>query len=319
MDLDANATPCCFSSVLQRQGATLPLPALHDAEGERLSEGAPPVVDAHVHLFPDGVFEALWHWFETNAWPIRYKLKTPQVIEFLFSRGVKNVVALHYAHKPHMAEFLNRYMMEVAATDARIIPLATVFPGEPHQVQILQTAFQGGLRGVKLHCHVQLFSPDADLMHDIYSVCSQEDRPLWMHAGREPASPAYKKDVYTLCHVDRIEAVLKSFPKLKLVVPHLGADEFQGYERLLEKYENLFLDTTMMCADYFPFEVPQRLFQVDPKRILYGSDFPNLPYAWDREIRTITALKLSETVLADVLGQNTLRLFQPRIESLQPT
>jgi uncharacterized protein len=304
--------PCCFTSALERSGATLPLPGINDEEGLHLPESLPPVVDAHVHLFPDGVFEALWTWFETNAWPIRYKFKTPQVIDFLFSRGVKNIVALHYAHKPGMAKFLNEYMAQVAQNDSRVIALATVLPGESGAVDILKQGFQNGLRGVKLHCHVQLFSPDDEVMNEIYQVCSDNNKPLWMHAGREPSSPAYKKNVYELCHVNRLESVLTSFPKLKLVVPHLGADEFVGYEKLLEKHENLFLDTTMLCADYFPFEVPRSLFEVDATRILYGSDFPNLPYAWDREIRTLVSMKFKEETLANILGQNVTNLFSAK-------
>ncbi len=53
-----------------------PLPALEDAEGTHLPTQLPPVVDAHVHLFPPRVFAAIWRWFENHAWPIRYKLQS---------------------------------------------------------------------------------------------------------------------------------------------------------------------------------------------------------------------------------------------------
>jgi predicted TIM-barrel fold metal-dependent hydrolase len=43
--------------------------------------------------------------------------------------------------------------------------------------------------------------------------------------------------------------------------------------------------------------------------VLYGSDFPNLPYAWDREVRHLASLRLRDDVEAAVLGQNALRLF----------
>jgi hypothetical protein len=162
--------------------------ALNDEEGARLPLSLPPVVDAHVHLFPDRVFESVWRWFDTHGWPIRYKLKTPETLEFLFSRGVTKVVALHYAHKPGMARMLNEYVAALAAKDSRIIGLATVLPGEPGAREILKEAFASGLRGVKLHCHVQCFAPDAPELHEIYEACVEADVPLVMHAGREPAS-----------------------------------------------------------------------------------------------------------------------------------
>ncbi len=288
---------------------TLPLPALNDEEGARLPRSLPPVVDAHVHLFPDAVFEAVWRWFDTYGWPIRYKLKTPETLDFLFSRGVSKVVALHYAHKPGMARLLNDYVADLAAKDARIIGLATVLPGEPGAREILREAFARGLRGVKLHCHVQCFAPDGPELHEIYEACIEADVPLVMHAGREPSSPAYKCDVYALCGADRVERVLSDHPKLKLCVPHLGADEFDAYTRLLERHDSLWLDTTMVAADYFAIDVPRRIFEVRPERILYGTDFPNLPYAWDRELKHLVKMKLGDEVEAGLLGQNALRLF----------
>ncbi|MFT3706507.1 MAG: amidohydrolase family protein [Archangium sp.] len=298
-----------MASPLIARGMRLPLPALNDEEGPRIPDQLPPVVDAHVHLFPDGVFEALWGWFEKYGWPIRYKLKAPQVIDFLFSRGVTKLVALHYAHRPGMAAVLNEFVAELAASDSRIIGLATVLPGEDGAVQLLQQAFARGLKGVKLHCHVQTFAPDDARMHEIYETCAAAGKPLVMHAGREPSSPAYKVDVYSLCGADRVERVLKAHPKLKLCVPHLGADEFDGYVKLLERHDNLWLDTTMVAADYFAIDVPRRLFEVRPDRIMYGTDFPNLPYAWDRELKTLVGMKFRDDLEAGFLGQNALRLF----------
>jgi len=306
-------SPVCLGAASGWMGlgqGSPPLPALDDEEGPRLPEGLPPVVDAHVHLFPDPVFEAVWRWFDQYGWPIRYKLHTPQVVAFLLSRGVSRVVALHYAHKPGMARFLNAYVAEVARAEPRVIGLATVLPGEEGAAEILAEAFAAGLQGVKLHCHVQCFAPDAPALHEVYAACARAGKPLVMHAGREPASPQYKCDVHALCSAERVERVLNDHPTLKLCVPHLGADEFDGYERLLERHDNLWLDTTMVVANYFPMPLPHRLLEVRPERILYGTDFPNIPYAWDRELKQLLALKLGDEVEAGILGANALRLFE---------
>jgi predicted TIM-barrel fold metal-dependent hydrolase len=134
-----------------------------------------------------------------------------------------------------------------------------------------------------------------------------------MHAGREPSSPHYKCDTHALCAAERVERVLQAHPTLKLCVPHLGADEFDAYARLLERYDTLWLDTTMALARYFPIPLPLRALQVRPERVLYGTDFPNLPYAWDREIQTLLGLKLGAEVEAGLLGQNALRLYAPEL------
>ena len=45
---------------------------------------------------------------------------------------------------------------------------------------------------------------------------------------------------------------MKNFPDLKIFVPHLGFDETSAYQKLIEKDDNLWLDTTIAIADYFP-------------------------------------------------------------------
>jgi len=269
----------------------------------------PPVVDAHVHLFEDALFESIWRWFDRWGWPIRYKLHSPAVVDYLLSRGVRHLVALSYAHKPGIADRMNRAMVELTGARPEVTGLATVFPGEPDAPGVLARAFAAGLRGVKLHCHVQCFGPDAPELHEIYRACAEHGLPLVMHAGREPKSPGYRCDPHSLCSADRVELVLRAHPKLKLCVPHLGADEYESYEGLLERYDNLWLDTTMAVAGYFPGPVPLRALKVRPERVLYGTDFPNIPYAWDRELGRLTRLDLGDDDLALLLGGAAQALY----------
>lgn len=286
-----------------------PMPSVDDPEGLAVPRDLPPVVDAHVHVFPERVFEALWRWFDNYGWPIRYKLHAKEVLSFLFSRGVTRVVTLLYAHKPGMARALNRFAAELAAGDPRVVPLGTVLPGEPDAAAIVEEAFDLGLRGIKLHCHVQVFAPDGEQLQEVYEVCQRRGRPIVIHAGREPKSAKYKIDPYALCSADRIERVLTQFPRLKLCVPHLGADELDAYARLLSRHQNLWLDTTMALARYFEMPVPMSMIERGEGRVLYGTDFPNLPYAWDRELGHILEASLPPDVLADLLGGAAGRLY----------
>ncbi|MBI4815572.1 MAG: amidohydrolase [Deltaproteobacteria bacterium] len=311
LNVSREIAPCCAESTM-----AIPRPALEDDEGAYVPHDLPKITDAHVHLFPDSVFHALWRWFEAHAWPVRYRLETPRVLEFLFSRGVSRVVGLTYAHKPGMARTLNAAMAEVCAREPRVIGLATVYPGEEGVPQILEEAFARGLAGVKLHCHVQCFSPDSPALIPIYESCVRHGVPLVMHAGREPRSLAYRCDPYSLCAVERVEVVLETHPKLRLCVPHLGADEIDGYVRLLERHDNLWLDTTMMLAGFFDLKVPARALSARPDRILYGSDFPNLPYGWDRELRGLRGAGVPETQLPLLLHENARELFRTVLPEL---
>jgi predicted TIM-barrel fold metal-dependent hydrolase len=260
-------------------------------------------------VFPDRLFEAIWSWFAEWGWPIRYRLHAHEVIRFQLDRGVSRVVALTYAHKPGIARGLNRFVAELVAEEPRVIGVGTVQPGEAGAREILLEAFDAGLAGVKLHCHVQCFAPDDEALEVIYETCAERDRPLVMHAGREPKSPGYRCDPHALCSADRVERVLARHPRLRLCVPHLGADEYVAYARLLERYDNLWVDTTMTLADYFPGHVPTELFWVRPERVMYGTDFPSIPFAWDRELTRLARAGLGEEALASVLGGTARALF----------
>jgi len=286
-----------------------PLPALDDPEGSRVPESLPAVVDAHVHLFPDALFAAIWRWFDRWGWPIRHKLCATDTIEFLLRRGVSRIVALSYAHKPGIADGMNRFMAELANRHPEVTGLGTVFPGEPDARAIVERAFAAGLAGIKLHCHVQCIAPDDPALAEIYETCTRHGLPIVMHAGREPKSPGYRIDPHHLCSADRIRAVLTDHPKLKLCVPHLGADEFDAYVDLLERHENLWLDTTMVVAGYFPAPLNLRALAARPERVIYGTDFPNIPYAWDRELVRLAAAGLSESTLERVLGGAARELY----------
>lgn len=285
------------------------LPLVADEEGARVPEGLR-LFDAHVHLFPERLFHAIWRWFDQHAWPIRYRLHAEQVVEFLSSHGVNRFTALVYAHKPGMAGSLNAFVAGLARAHACVVPLGTVMPGEPDAGRIVREALDKlGLRGIKLHCHVQRLSPDDPRLDEVYRACADAGRPVLIHAGREPSSPAYGVDTRALCAADRIERVLQRHPKLKLVVPHLGADEFDAYFALLEKYEHLWLDTTMAVADYLPQGPRPDALLRHADRLLYGTDFPNIPFAWDRELKKLLQQPLSEAQREALFWGNAERLF----------
>lgn len=285
------------------------MPALDDAEGPRVPEDLPEVVDAHVHVFPQRLFEAVWRWFDAYGWPIRYRLPSEETIGFLRQRGVAHQVLLHYAHRPGLAGDLNRYVAELARRHPDVTGLATVHPGDADPGRLVEAAFDDGLAGLKLHCHVQCIPPDDRRLAPVYEVCAARGRPVVVHAGRQPKSPHYGCDVEEICDAARIERILGDHPDLHVCVPHLGADEYEAYEALLRRHDRLWLDTTMVLAGYFPMTPPEGLLRVRPDRVLYGTDFPNLPYAWDRELRRIRELDLPGRDLEALLAGNARRLF----------
>lgn len=284
-------------------------PADSEPEGDAIP-GALRVIDAHVHLFPPELFRAIWRWFDQNAWPIRYRLDPDDVIAFLRARGVARVVGLCYAHRPGLAAGLNAFMAEQMARHPELLGLGTVLPGEPDARGIVARALgEQGLRGIKIHCHVQGLAPDAPELDPVYEEAARAQRPVLIHAGSGPSLPGYARTPGEFCTPQAMQRALQRHPATRVIVPHLGADDLDSYARMLDAHPNLYLDTTMVLAGYFALRPDLSLLARYPDRILYGSDFPNIPYAWDRELRALHAASLPPAVLEPVLHDNALRLF----------
>lgn len=79
---------------------------------------------------------------------------------------------------------------------------------------------------------------------------------------------------------------------------------------LIEKYNTLWLDTAMAVANYFHFKEPVSLKEYRPERIIYGSDFPNIPYAWDRELKHIAEMGITQKMLDQMLYENGAEFFE---------
>ncbi len=287
------------------------MPHFDDLEGEMLPAGVERVMDSHVHVFPDRIFNAVRGWFDDHAWPIRYRMTSPDLIAYLLERGIGRIVALQYAHKPGIAGFLNRYMAGLCRDfPGRVKGLATVFPGEPGARDILAEAFDLGLSGVKLHAHVQCFDMEGPAMTPVYEFCQERAWPMVMHVGREPNSPAYACDPYGICGADRMARVLDRFEGLRVCVPHLGFNEVGAYRDLIASRDNLWLDTAMVLTDYFPKTLTGSFEGYRLDRIIYGSDYPNIPYAWDRELKWLAGSGLSPEELDQVLYKSCAEFFK---------
>jgi predicted TIM-barrel fold metal-dependent hydrolase len=267
------------------------------------------VVDSHVHPFPAGFLRALRQWFDAHAWRFHFRGDAEECLDVLERAGVSTVVALVYAHKAGAASFLNAYVGELARAHAFVVPVGTVLPGEPDARRTVREAVsRHGVRGIKLHCHVQAMAIDDPRVVEVLSECAELGVPAIVHAGREPRSPGYAVDPHALCSAARTRNVLRALPRLRLVVPHLGYDEIDAYIGLLGEHENLYLDTTMVCAEYFDARPDLATLERHADRIMYGSDFPITPYEADRELVALARSAISDEAF-ERITRTTARAF----------
>jgi len=98
------------------------------------------------------------------------------------------------------------------------------------------------------------------------------------------------------------------------VIAHAGAPEFAEHLELARRFRNVHLDTTMVATGYMdrfsPFDrtlIPQYGDLQD--RVVLGTDFPNIPYAYGEQLAALESWGLGEAWLRDVCWHNGQRLL----------
>ena len=96
----------------------------------------------------------------------------------------------------------------------------------------------------------------------------------------------------------------------------MGAPDYAAFLRLAADYERVALDTTMIFTEFFdtlaPFpasELPLARELGLAGKILLGSDFPNIPYPYARQIAGLVRLGFGDAWLRAVCWGNPVAMF----------
>ncbi|SNT64368.1 hypothetical protein SAMN05421812_1178 [Asanoa hainanensis] len=276
--------------------------------------GLPGLADVHTHFLPERMMRRVWAHFDSAGplvgmpWPIRYRGSDEARVSVLRRMGVRAFSALAYAHRPGMASDLNTWTLDFAARTPGCLPCATFFP-EPGVLSYTRDALARGARLFKLHLQVAAFHPADPSLDEVWGLLAEADVPVIVHAGSGPVAHGHTGP-------GPFGEVLARHPRLRAVIAHLGAPEYLDFLRLAETYERVALDTTMMFTDFFdraqPFPaaaLPRLRDLGTAGKVLLGSDFPNIPYPYARQLEGLSRLNFGDTWLRAVCWENAAHLF----------
>jgi len=273
--------------------------------------GLPGLIDVHVHFMPDRVMQKVWSYFDAagpltgREWPISYRWDEPRRLEHLRGMGVRAFPSLVYAHKPGMAAWLNGWAREFAAAHDDVIATATMFP-EPTVAAYLDDALRSGTQLVKVHVQVGGFDPRDPLLDAAWGMLADAAMPVIVHAGSGPTPGAFTGP-------GPIGEVLERHPSLVMISAHMGMPQHRHFLGFAERYDNVRVDTTMCFTDFTESGFlaqrlsPQLVALAD--KVLFGTDFPSLPYAYAHQIEALARLDLGDEWMRKVLWHNAANLF----------
>ncbi|WP_310964334.1 amidohydrolase family protein [Nocardioides terrisoli] len=283
-----------------------------DVPGWWQSLGLPGLFDVHVHFLPPNIQAAVFAQFDRagpkigRPWPIRYRGSHDERVAQLRALGVRRFSSLPYAHKPGIASYLNDWSREFAAQVPECLWSATFYP-EPEAAGSVAELVEAGVEVFKLHAQVGEFALDDALLDTPFGILEDAGTPVVIHVGSGPVGNAFTGPAH-------LERLLRAHPRLRVVVAHLGAPEYAEFLDLADRYDETRLDTTMVFTDFFeesgafPRALLPRLVDLQPK-ILLGTDFPTIPYAYAHQLEALERLDLGADWLRAVCWDNGSRLF----------
>lgn len=256
-----------------------------------------PAIDAHTHLFPQRLSAAIRQSLSAEAdWEFSHPTTRSEIEDILRAAGVTAYAALPYAHKAGISRELNTWLCEQASSSEMLIPFATVHPNDDAIADIVREAFEMGTRGLKIHCPVQKCRPADPRLEPALEVAVKYDRPITYHGG---TAPMFENDPYV--GADVFTEVVTSYPKLRVCCAHMGTYEVEAFLDLAQNHENVYLDTTFAMSTsaeetmgFDPSTIANETLVELADSIMYGSDFPNIPYPYRNERAGLIARDLPE-------------------------
>nr|BFE78688.1 amidohydrolase family protein [Planobispora longispora] len=273
--------------------------------------GLPGLIDVHTHFMPERVLAKVWNYFDSVGpltgvrWPIAYRTEESLRLDTLRGFGVRRFTSMVYPHKPQMAAWLNAWSAEFASRTPDCLHTATFFP-EPGAVDYVARAVEGGARVFKAHLQVGDYDPGDELLDGVWGLLAEAGIPIVTHCGSGPAPGRYTGP-------GPVGRLLARHPRLRLIVAHMGMPEYGEFLDLADRHPGCawtprWPSPCSARRSPYPREQLPRLADLGD-RVLFGTDFPNIPYPYAEALRGLADLGLGDAWLRAVCHDNAARMF----------
>ncbi|MDR0267462.1 amidohydrolase family protein [Paenibacillus sp.] len=199
------------------------------------------------------------------------------MIQEMDMAGIEKVVLLAFnAKRTLQVHVTNEYVSElVARYPNRFAGFASY---DAHdgliQKELKQERERLGLVGYKLACGYLGLSPDDAGWDAVYLDAVENRLPVLLHMGYSPV----KKVALRYCAPQLLEKVLAKYPDLILVIAHMAWPWVDETISLMNKYENVYADMSIVSY-YQPIQTVIDILQKAKKakvahKLIFGTDYP---------------------------------------------
>ena len=259
------------------------------------------IIDFHVHIFPEKIArKATQSISDFYGVPMchlgTWDILTGEDVGARFSAYAVHAVATDPGQVKGVNDFL---LAQLALHPGVLYGFGSLHPDMADWQSEYTRLMAGGCSGLKFHPDFQRFSIDDRRMYGVYER-AEGHIPIMFHTGDSR---------YDYSSPERLDRVLRDFPRLLVIAAHFGGySQWESAKRLLTRHENCFVD----CSSSFAFLGAEKSLETirafSAQRILFGSDFP----MWNpqKELAFLRSLPLREKELSLITFENAKRILK---------
>lgn len=261
------------------------------------------IIDAHTHIYPDKIaqkaaenigkfYDGLFHCGGSAG----------ALLELMDQQGIDLSVVNSAAMTPHQVESINHFLFESSeAHPDRFVPLGTMHPDRSpgEQERDVHFLLDHHMHGIKIHPDMLQIPLDDPRLRHIYSLCEEAGLPVLLHTGDSR---------YDFTNLNRLEPVVRDFPRLTIVGGHFAGREFyrEAADRL-HGYPNLYADCSSSFAWLSKEDALYCLRTYTADRIMFGTDHPVFRPGFDLDY--LFSLPLTHEELEKILSRTAQKVY----------
>ena len=258
-----------------------------------------------------------------RAWGPELQLGTSLEAHWAAVQTLERAIVLAFAAPAVGFVVPNEYVADyVTQHPEKLIGFASVDPNDSDAPAELRAAVGGlGLKGLKLGPIYQHFDPLSDRAFAVYEVAQELALPVIWHQG----TTFVREAPLALARPMTLDDVARSFPRLKIVIAHLGHPWIEEAMATIRKHPTLFADVSALETrpwQYYNGLIAAVEYGVADK-LLFGSDYPfstaDKAAAGLRSINSLTSgtnlPRVPQSVIEAIIERPTLEVLGLEVDS----
>lgn len=233
------------------------------------------------------------------------KLTPADIVAIMDLAGVSKLMLSAWCRPGRWLTTNDDVAAHVEAFPDRFVGVAAVDLANPiSAVRELDRAVrQLGFKALRVVPWLWKLPPNDKLYYPLYVKCIELGIPFCTQVGHTgPLMPSE-----TGRPIPYLDEVALTFPELRIVGGHIGhpwTDEMIG---LAWKHDNVFIDTSAYAPRYYPAQLVHFLRSYGQDKVLFGTNFPQLPL--DKCVEQVRALALPPDIERKFLSANARAVF----------